>query len=60
MAKPRIYGMKTACIPNAKADARYNKKFFEHGKAYAESDEERAQKRWNKEVKRFKKGLATQ
>lgn len=55
MSKPRLYGMKTAYIPNAKADARYKKKFHEKGKAYAESDEERAQRRWDKEVKRFKK-----
>ena len=60
MSKARLYGARSVYVPNAKADARYKKKFHEHGKAYAESDEERRAQRWEKEVKRFKKGLATQ
>lgn len=41
MSKARMYGARSAYVPNAKADARYKKKFHEHGKTYAESDEER-------------------
>ena len=59
MAKPRMYGAKTTYVPNAKADARYKKKFHEHGKAYAENDVERIAQRYEKEAKRFKKGQAT-
>lgn len=48
MGKPRLYGMNKTFIPNAKADARYKKKFFEHGKAFAYNDEERGQQRKHK------------
>ena len=37
MAKARIYGMKTKCIPNSKADRMKNKQFFFHGKDSTES-----------------------
>lgn len=48
MGKARLYSTKKGYIPNAKADARYKKKFFEKGKAFADNDEERHQQRWRK------------
>lgn len=54
MGKPRLYGMNKTYIPNAKADARFKKKFFEKGKAFADDDEERHQQRICKELKREK------
>lgn len=38
MAKPRLYGKKTAYIPNSKADMRYRKTFYQHSREIAERD----------------------
>lgn len=35
MAKARMLGMKTACIPNSKADMRYRKKIHQRGRETA-------------------------
>ena len=35
MAKARIYGMKTKCIPNSRADQKRNKPFGAHKKGKA-------------------------
>lgn len=32
MSKPKMYGMKTGYIPNAKADMRYRKKVYQRGR----------------------------
>ncbi len=39
MGKPKMYGMKTACIPNSKAGRLNDKKAFFRGKDSAESYE---------------------
>lgn len=36
MGKAKIYGMKAACIPNSKADARYKKNVYQRGRDFAE------------------------
>ena len=53
MAKARIYGMKTKCIPNSKADRMKNKQFFFHGKDSTES-EERLDRMWEKKLRKEK------
>lgn len=44
MSKPRKLGMKTTCIPNAKADMRRHKKVYQRGreKAFLNNREQRA------------------
>ena len=32
MSKPKMYGMKTGYIPNAKADMRHRKKVYQRGR----------------------------
>lgn len=32
MSKPKMYGMKTGYVPNAKADMRYRKKVYQRGR----------------------------
>ena len=32
MSKPKMYGMKTGYIPNAKADMRHHKKVYQRGR----------------------------
>lgn len=32
MSKPKMYGMNTSYIPNAKADTRYRKKVYQRGR----------------------------
>lgn len=54
MSKPKLYGMRSAYIPNAQADFRRKKKFYEKGKEYADNDEERATKHRLKEIKKWK------
>ena len=41
MSKPKMYGMKTGYIPNAKADMRHHKKVYQRGreKAFRDNDE---------------------
>ena len=53
MAKARIYGMKTKCIPNSKADRMKNKQFFFRGKDSAES-EERLDRIYEKKLRKEK------
>ena len=54
MGKPRMYGARSAYVPNAHADARRKKKFYEHGKAFADNDEARHAARFEKEKKKWK------
>lgn len=35
MSKPKVYGMKTCYIPNAKADMRHHKKVYQRGREKA-------------------------
>ena len=35
MSKPKMYGIKTGYIPNAKADMRHHKKVYQHGREKA-------------------------
>ena len=35
MSKPKLYGMKTRYIPNAKSDMRYRKKVYQRGRERA-------------------------
>ena len=41
MSKPKMYGMKTGYVPNAKADMRHNKKVYQRQreKAFRDNDE---------------------
>ena len=32
MSKPKMYGMKTGYVPNAKADMRHHKKVYQRGR----------------------------
>ena len=55
MGKARIYGTKTKCIPNSKADRMRNQQFFFHGKDSAESEdrlERMYEKKFRKEHKK--------
>lgn len=38
MAKPKLYGKKTAYIPNSKADMRCQKNIYQHNRKIAERD----------------------
>lgn len=38
MSKPRMIGMKSSYIPNARADMRFNKKLYQRGRDIAERD----------------------
>ena len=38
MASPRMFGMKTAYIPNSKSDERFRKKIYQHNREIAERD----------------------
>ena len=39
MSKPRLYGMKSSYIPNARADMRFNKKLYQRGREYTDKHE---------------------
>lgn len=52
MGRPKVYGMKTSYIPNAKADMRFKKKIYQRGKEYADSPEERKERRMVKQIKK--------
>jgi len=56
MGKPRMIGMNSAYIPNAKADMRYRKAACQRGQEITEkgSREIRLQRREVKELKRMK------
>lgn len=59
MGKPRKLGMKTAYIPNSKADMRHKKTIYQRGREVAERAEriahERRDRRELLEVERIKK-----
>jgi hypothetical protein len=38
MAKPKMYGMNSAYIPNAQADMRHHQKAYQRGREIAERD----------------------
>ncbi len=56
MSKPRIYGMTKACIPNSKADMRFKKNLYQHGREIAEREpvENRAGRREQRRLDRKK------
>jgi hypothetical protein len=39
MSKPKLYGMKSSYIPNARADMRFNKKLYQRGREYTDKHE---------------------
>ena len=54
MSKPKMYGMKTGYVPNAKADMRHHKKVYQRGreKMFHDNDEKiMAERQLKKEVK---------
>ena len=59
MGKPKKLGMKTAYIPNSKADMRYKKNIYQRGREFAERSEqishERRERRELAELERMKK-----
>jgi hypothetical protein len=44
MSKPKIFGMKSSYIPNARADMRFNKKLYQRGREYTDKHEAVVQK----------------
>ena len=42
MSKPKMYGMKTGYVPNAKADMRHRKKVYQRGREKALRDNDEA------------------
>ena len=46
MSKPKMYGMKTGYVPNAKADMRHRKKVYQRGreKAFLNAREQQREK----------------
>ena len=58
MGKPRMYGMKSSYIPNARADMRFNKKLYQRGREYTDKHEavvqEIRERREMKQLERMK------
>ena len=63
MGKPRKLGMKTAYIPNSKADMRYKKTIYQRGREFTERHEqmvhERRERRELAELERMKREAQT-
>ena len=49
MSKPKMYGMKTGYVPNAKVDIRHRKKVYQRGreKAFLNAREQRTEEAAN-------------
>lgn len=55
MGKPKMYGMKTGYVPNAKADMRHHKKVYQRQreKAFRDNDETVIAERLEKKEKGY-------
>lgn len=54
MSKPRIYGMKTACVPNREADMRRRNNTFWKGREFAENDYHRCEEKRERRLRKQK------
>ena len=54
MAKARIYGMKSLCVPNREADRRRRNNTFWKGREFAENDFQRDRNKQKQRVKKEK------
>lgn len=54
MGKPNIYGIKTACIPNSKADMHRHRKIYDKGREIAARTEPRQNRRERRALARMK------
>lgn len=56
MGRPRLYGMKSSYIPNARADMQFNKKLYQRGREYTDKHEAVVQEIWERlEMKRLER-----
>ena len=54
MGKPKIYGNKTACVPNREADMRRRNKAYRKGLAFIENEPDRIDRIFEKRLERMK------
>lgn len=54
MSKPRIYGMKTACVPNREADMHRRNNAFWKGREFAENDFQRGRDKRERRLRKQK------
>lgn len=54
MGKPRKLGMNKTYIPNDKADMRFRKKIYQHGREIADRDDFHEARREEREIERLK------
>lgn len=54
MGRPKMYGLKTGFVPNAKADMRYQRNIYQRGREYTEKHQAVVQEiRERREMKRL-------
>lgn len=54
MSKARIYGTKTACIPNREADRRRGSRVYQKNLEFAANDIARYEAKWERKLSKMK------